>query len=228
MSATADCYYDRGYHSTHYKALYERDDYYQARAELALAYFTAEERQARVFDYGCGLGHAISLLPHAEGWDISAEAREACRRRGIRVYDNSADIPRGAFDVVFNSHVLEHVEEPLSALRTMRELLKPGGTLLLVVPKEEHWLPRVEQPDVNQHLYCWTPQTIYNLLWRAGFRPGRAEYRYPFGGLKLMPLRRIFGPRLYHAASRAGVIFKRNGEIVVRATRVDDVGLRKN
>ena len=217
MPASGCDHYDRGYHSKHQEPLFTDERYFIARAELSLDYFTARERAGRVFDYGCGLGATIALLPDAEGWDVSAEAREACRRRGIRVYENLGDVPAGSYDVVICRHVLEHVEDPLGTLRTIRRLLKPEGTLILVLPKERHWLPRTDEPDINQHLYCWTPRTIYNLLLRAGYEAARASFRYPFGALRLMPVRRLFGRKVYRALVRSGEVFRRNGEMIVRA-----------
>lgn len=216
---TIDTYYERGYHKTHYKVLAGDPEYYQARAELALNYWLPNERELRIFDYGCGLGQGMALLPNAEGWDVSSESREICRANRLRVYDAKDDIPRGAYDRVFCSHVLEHLERPLDDLRTIRELIAPGGQLLLVLPVEEHWIPKGGfQPDINQHLYCWTPQTICNLLFRSGYAPLSVKYEYPFGWHALLPLRRRFGAAAYHTAVKLGSwLIKRNGEMIIRA-----------
>jgi SAM-dependent methyltransferase len=221
MNATYDVdpHYDRGYHKTHYKALGSEPEYYQARAELSLNYWLPEERDLKIFDYGCGLGHGMALLPNAVGWDVSADAREFCHSRKLRVYNSQAEIPRRAYDRVLCSHVLEHLERPLDDLRTMYELLAPGGQLVLVLPVEEHWVPKDHfQPDINQHLYCWTPQTICNLLFRAGYQPLSVKYAYPFGWHALLPVRRYIGVSAYHTAVKVGSqLFKRNGEMIVRA-----------
>ena len=198
-----DPHYDRGYHGTHHRLLIEDDGYFLARAEAALSYFSPEERERKIFEFGCGIGQSIALLNDAEGWDISSEAREACHRRGLRVYDDLAAVPRQAYDIVFCRHVLEHVEEPLSALRTMRELLRPGGFLLLIVPRETHW-PSAFTGDINQHLYCWNFNTINNLLLRAGYQPYHNSYRYPFGWHALLPIRRRFGRKLTSSVMRLG------------------------
>ncbi|NUB30509.1 methyltransferase domain-containing protein [Azospirillum brasilense] len=42
--------------------------------------------------------------------------------------------PDGAFDVVLCTEVLEHVPEPVAAVREMARVLAPGGTLLLTAP----------------------------------------------------------------------------------------------
>ena len=41
-------------------------------------------------------------------------------------------------DVVLAAHVLEHCDDPLTALAQMRDMLVPGGQLRLVVSKP-HW-----------------------------------------------------------------------------------------
>ena len=76
----------------------------------------------------------------------------------------------------------------------MLGVLKPGGLLVLYVPVDDWRLRRQRRvdPDVNHHLYTWTPLLLANLLREAGFAdpncrvehrglPGRATiiYTYP-------------------------------------------------
>src|SRR5690606_38798889 len=122
------------------------------------------------------------------------------RERGVRVYDDVEAVPRRAYDVVINRHVLEHALYPPRSLWKMRRLLRPGGTLLLILPIEPaHWPPGDPATNENQHLYCWTPRTITNLLWRCGFRVQSVERQYPFGSLSLLPVRQHVGPKFYRA-----------------------------
>ncbi len=46
-------------------------------------------------------------------------------------------LPGGAYDVVLSSHVVEHLADPLGALRGWLRLLRPGGHLLTVLPHAE-------------------------------------------------------------------------------------------
>ena len=45
-----------------------------------------------------------------------------------------SSLPDNAYDFVLASHILEHVANPLGALEEFRRVLKPGGTILVLVP----------------------------------------------------------------------------------------------
>jgi len=210
-------YYDSSYHGARFPELIGDNSYFVARAEVqARFYFSNGERQKRIFEYGCGIGQGIAALPNAAGWDIGAEARAACRRRNLNVYDTLEEVPRHAWDIVFCRHVLEHLERPIDALASMRELLQPAGELFIIVPKEEHFAVKLA-PDLDQHLHCWNFRSLNNLLFRAGFVPHSNEYRYMLGWHAFLPIRKRFGPGAYYHATKLGGMLRRNGELLVRA-----------
>jgi SAM-dependent methyltransferase len=210
-------YYDSDYHAARHPQLIGDDTYFGARAEVqARFYFSADERRKHIFEYGCGIGQGIAALPDAAGWDISSEARAECRKRNLTVYDTLEDVPKADWDIVFCRHVLEHVERPLDALATMRALLKTNGELFIIVPKEEHFSPKIG-PDLDQHLHCWNFRALNNLLFRAGFAPRTNEYRYALGWHAFLPIQRYFGQSAYYHTTTLGGVLKRNGELTVRA-----------
>lgn len=68
----------------------------------------------------------------------------------------------GKYDVVWMSHVLEHQLDVNAFLKKARDLVSPGGYLVVTVPPSK---PEV----VGGHLTLWTPGLlIYNLI-LAGF-----------------------------------------------------------
>lgn len=98
----------------------------------------------RVLDVGCGPGTitvdlARRVAPGAVlGIDVSeaplAEARELAARDGVpvefRVGDVYAlDAPDGTYDVVHAHQVLQHLTDPVAALREMARVCRPGGLL---------------------------------------------------------------------------------------------------
>jgi len=45
--------------------------------------------------------------------------------------------PPSSFDTVFSSHCLEHMIDPLTAVKSWFSLVKPGGHLIIIVPDED-------------------------------------------------------------------------------------------
>lgn len=183
-------------HSTHFN-----EDYYNARAQIAVKKFFSgvNLQKSKILDFGCGLGQNIYKIPNAVGYDISEFGIEFCRRKGITATTNLSDIADEAFDVVFTAHVLEHHPHPKTMLEDMFKKLRKGGTLILVIPHETHGKAQFKF-DLNQHLFTWNFQAINNLLLLTGFEILENKYLRGAGYNKLLPLaKRNFG--LYRFAT---------------------------
>ncbi len=129
-----------------------------------------------VLDFGCGAGHLLAALPGGRkvGVEVNPAARAAGAPYGFPLVADLAELGDEQFDVVVSSHALEHVPAPYDALRELRNRLAPDGFLLLLLPLDD-WRVRAQRnpagPDVNMHLYCWTPRALANLLVASGFSP---------------------------------------------------------
>ncbi|WP_448641975.1 methyltransferase domain-containing protein [Geodermatophilus sp. URMC 63] len=123
-----------------------------------------------VLDVGCGPGTitvdlARRVAPgRVLGLDVSAdplaEARDLTAREGVpatfAVGDAYAlDVPDDAFDVVHAHQVLQHLTDPVAALREMARVCRPGG--LLAVRDADYatftWYPADEGLDRWLDLY---------------------------------------------------------------------------
>jgi SAM-dependent methyltransferase len=218
--ADLKAYYDDRYHNVIHAGMMEDEDYYRARSEaFSRLYFTPEERHLEVLDYGCGLGQTIAALPNAHGYDASREARDVARAHNVKTFDTPADIPASRFDIVICRHTLEHVPDPLEVLTALGTYLRPGGKLILILPKEPHFAAPFE-PDNNMHLYAWNFRCINNLLSVAGLRATRNHTLFNLGYRALLPLRRLIGVAGYEWATAFVGRLKNNGELVIHAKRV--------
>ncbi|HXM57325.1 MAG TPA: methyltransferase domain-containing protein [Candidatus Dormibacteraeota bacterium] len=160
----------------------------------------------RLLDVGCGPGTitidlAVRVSPGetiAIDTDagVVAQAAEAARQAGSDVRFEVGDVYRldaadGAFDVVHAHQVLQHLGDPVAALREMRRVCRPGGVVAArdadyaamtwapAEPALDRWLALYReiarrnggQPDAGRHLLGWAR--------RAGFaevRPGASVW----------------------------------------------------
>jgi ubiquinone/menaquinone biosynthesis C-methylase UbiE len=118
------------------------------REDLPLA---AAEPPSRVLDCGSGTGLFSEALLQATatafdvyGIDLSgkmlARARSRLQRWGVRVHLQQGDVSAlpfgdGEMDLVIGALVLEHVRDPLRALREMVRVLRAGAAVVLVTTR---------------------------------------------------------------------------------------------
>ena len=95
-----------------------------------------------VLDAGCGHGEIADVLRRhcgrVVGVDYDARAIEHARERFPAVEFHAGDLERWStgerFDVIVHLHTLEHLPDPVAALRNLRGLLVPRGRLVVEVP----------------------------------------------------------------------------------------------
>lgn len=150
------------------------------RLEFALRRWPLES--SSVLDVGCAHGHCLAHFgPGSLGVDNVEEHVDFCRAIGLEAIlaDAGAGLdrfPSAAFDFVWVSDIVEHLDAPRRLLRNAVSALKPGGRLLLFVTA----LPRsrllrralrtahIDAFDAHAHHYQFTYETARHLLERAG------------------------------------------------------------
>ncbi len=157
--------------------------WFQARREIILAVVErAVPSGGAVLDIGCGTGFVLERLRErydAWGLDVSATAVALCRARGLeQVALGSAGDPsavRGRrFQAVLFLDVLEHLDDDAGSLRLARELLLPGGAVIVTVPAFMFlWS---HHDDLNQHRRRYDRPGVEALLHRGGFRIEQVSY----------------------------------------------------
>jgi SAM-dependent methyltransferase len=170
---------DRGY--TDYRAdepLYLKT--YRRRMAVVQRHF---QRPGRVLDVGCAAGYFLSVM-QAEGWDVlGLEPSDAIRTRAEELLGaervrtgllGEADLPTAAFDLVTMWDVLEHIPDPVAALREVRRVLKPEGRLILETQNVASLAARVfgrrwQHYKHTEHIYHFDRRTVARVLREAGF-----------------------------------------------------------
>lgn len=74
------------------------------------------------------------------------------------------------YDYVVNSHLLEHVYNPLEFLTSINDYLNLGGVQFISIPNIEHWLKKGYSNSLNfEHTYFYNQKVIEHLLRSTGF-----------------------------------------------------------
>lgn len=153
----------------------------QRRLTFALERWPELAREA-VLDVGCSYGHCLAHFgPGSLGIDSNEEQVAFCRALGLdaQVVDANAPLPfePGRFDTVWMCDVLEHLNAPRAALRSVRGVLRPGGRVIVFLTlapalRPARWLLRRVDGSfaAHAHHYQFTYDTARYLIERAGFR----------------------------------------------------------
>ena len=97
---------------------------------------------ARLLDYGSSWGYFVAQARQrgydAFGYEIASGrarfGRDALDVRILTRLDQLTSLPNASIDVIYTSHVLEHLTSLDGIFGVFRRLLAPSGTLLIFVP----------------------------------------------------------------------------------------------
>lgn len=138
-------------------------------------------RDSRVLEVGSGSGaFVVAVQPYVAGVTaVEPDDRSRAHirdRLGVHAVAGLDDLPPEArVDAVVLFHVLEHVVDPVPFLARLKQLLRPGGIVVIEVPnvddalvalyRVESYLPFYYQ---KAHLYCFSSSTLRTALEQAG------------------------------------------------------------
>jgi SAM-dependent methyltransferase len=161
-----------------------------------------------LLELGCGYRatHLMAVsrsLKRGIGVDFHV-APELRSLEGFEFHEGSIEavlpnLPVASIDAAMLISVLEHLSDPDFAIRSIYQLLKPTGVLLVNVPTWRGktflelaafrlgWGPKVEMDD---HKMYYDKRDLWPILVRAGFKPSEIRLRYHKFGLNLFAVAR--------------------------------------
>lgn len=152
----------------------------------------------RVLDVGCGPGTITAGLARIVGEDgevlgidSSAEVIQLARDSAVPVDGNlrfavqdvmHLEVPDASYDVVHAHQVLQHLQDPVAALREMHRVTRPGGVVAV--------------RDADYGAMTWHPESAGLDAWLSAYREtARHNGAEPDAGRRLLSWARLAGFR---------------------------------
>ena len=139
----------------------------------------------RLLDFGVGVGtHARALRDL--GYNVTCiepdhGLQEALKSSGFRAFRTVESLAGEHFDVVYSFNVLEHIEDDIAALRQLRGVTAPDGTLVLYVPAFQFLYTAMDRKV--GHLRRYRRAHLDRALELAGYQVDRSRYADSLGVL---------------------------------------------
>ncbi|HWD18567.1 MAG TPA: class I SAM-dependent methyltransferase [Verrucomicrobiae bacterium] len=126
----------------------------------------------------------------SDGWTVTGlepdlpMGRYARAKYGLEIVDGvlpNPALPAAAFDVVLLLHVIEHIPDPSSTIRDVRNLVREGGVFVVETPRFNSLLFKILQhrersiQNCPGHIYFFTEHTLRAMLERNGFKVFKTE-----------------------------------------------------
>ena len=121
--------------------------------------FLDECSPGKILDIGCGPGWLLSYLNNnweKYGVEISKFASKNASKFG-KVFNGPLEEFSGEnFDIIVMNHVIEHIKDPLLAIKNVKTMLKEDGTLIIGTPDFDSGAARRYNSGFGTSTRAWT------------------------------------------------------------------------
>jgi 2-polyprenyl-3-methyl-5-hydroxy-6-metoxy-1,4-benzoquinol methylase len=152
----------------------------------------AEFGASRVVDIGCGNGalcrelaarryEVVGCDPSADGVQLAQSSAPELVFHQLGVDDDPTAVGTESFDVAIATEVIEHLVKPRNLPRFAKQVLRPGGHLIISTPYHGYlknivlaltnkWDAHLNPFWEGGHIKFWSRKTLSLLLTEEGFR----------------------------------------------------------
>jgi len=146
----------------------------------------------RVLDFGCGNGNFLlktkKIANEVIGIEMDERFYSTFEKAKLKVFPDLKSASVQNMDIITMFHVLEHLPNPRNILTELRDILKPGGKIIIEIPNSEDALSNLYKiKEYNTymywsfHLYYFNMQTLQTLVKQVGLKMNYIKQiqRYP-------------------------------------------------
>lgn len=135
------------------------------------------DRPVRVLDFGCGYGGFLAMcaLYGFEAYGVDRASAKLENNKHSQVFAEIDDVaPMAPFHALTLFEVLEHLDDPHELMLRLRDLVLPGGILVLETPdcsgvQDIRTLEDYRKIHPLEHINGFTPETMKRFAARLGF-----------------------------------------------------------
>ena len=194
----------------YYRELYRRHWWWRAREKAVLevlSRYRPPDGSIAILDVGCGDGlffDRLKAFGTVEGVESSTAIVDPDGPYARQIYIGRFErfAPDRQYDVVLMLDVLEHLDNPVSALVHALSMLREDGLMVITVPAFD--LLWTSHDVINQHRVRYTAGTFRTLAADAGLKIDRQEYWFQW--LILPKLAQSLWEKLFHAEPKLPTI----------------------
>ncbi len=157
--------------------------------------FVPDEPHIDILDVGCAQATLALLLAETEHRVVAMDLRQEFLDYAVSRYESGSikfiqgnvleiDL-KESFDLIFANQIVEHLVYPLKMIVRLKNLLKPGGRLIITTPNGAYlknslpcfsdlgdpgqWEDRQFTADGDGHFFAYHRQELVELFEQAGF-----------------------------------------------------------
>ena len=139
---------------------------------------SAIKNKNKILDFGAGIG-TYSIPLSSEGFDVSCVEvdrvqADIIKDNGLVVYDDIKKVDYESYDAVYSLNVIEHIEDDVGALESIKRILKKDGVLIIYVPAFNSLYSEMDKKVGHYRRY--SKGELVEKLNVAGFKICEASY----------------------------------------------------
>jgi len=157
-------------YENYYQEIENKHPWFVARRKLFRSLLPTNKNLS-ILDFGCGSARFLNELgkygyKHLEGVEVSESynAAKIINNENIRI---TKDIQNKKYDVILMMDVLEHIEDDLSCLLSMKNHLSDGGMIIASVPAYNFlWS---NHDVINMHYRRYTRKSLRKVISESSY-----------------------------------------------------------
>lgn len=193
-----------------------RDFLQHRKAKSVIRLSTKNKKEIKILDAGCGSGVFLMMLKriigsgeNLYGNDFSEKILEPLKNEGFGIIPGNLDAftTNEKFDVITMFQVVEHLYNPLKAIKNLSAALKDGGYLFIETPSIDSLDAKIfskgywDGYQIPRHLWLFNERSLRKAALLANLKVTEVKY-FPYPIFWIHSLRNILLDKNYPRIAR--------------------------